>query len=119
MGSTALAFCSMLALATLYADPAAARPRPQGPATSATPAAALSTKAALRWRALGFKSRYEIKTLLAKGKLPIPLLSVAGEKSFGQNQKALVETFASNAAFVIIQRAGHFVPEERPRDWSM
>jgi len=63
-----------------------------------------------------YTSADEIKKLLSAGKLSSPVLSIAGEKGIGQSQRALVEAFASNATFVIIPGAGHFVAEERPRE---
>lgn len=56
-----------------------------------------------------------IQELVQAGKLTIPVLSVSGEASFGPNQKAFVEPFASQIVGpVIIRNAGHFVAEEQP-----
>jgi pimeloyl-ACP methyl ester carboxylesterase len=57
----------------------------------------------------------EVRRLIAEGKLTIPVLSVAGSASFGAGQRALVDAFAENvSADVVIDDAGHFVPEEQP-----
>lgn len=55
------------------------------------------------------------RALVAKGKLAIPVLSIAGQASFGDFQKGFVEAFASNIVkHVNIAGSGHFVAEEQP-----
>lgn len=57
----------------------------------------------------------EVRRLIGTARLTIPVLSVAGSASFGAGQRALVDAFAENVvADVVIDDAGHFVPEEQP-----
>ena len=55
-----------------------------------------------------------IQESIQAGKLTIPVLSIAGEASFGPNQKTFVEAFASEIWHIIISNSGHFVAEEQP-----
>jgi pimeloyl-ACP methyl ester carboxylesterase len=56
-----------------------------------------------------------VRELIAAGKLTIPLLSIAGQASFGEAQRPFVEAFASNIVKdVVVPNAGHFVAEEQP-----
>lgn len=56
-----------------------------------------------------------VRELIGTGKLTIPVLSVAGQASFGEAQKPFVEAFANHIAnHVTIENSGHFVAEEQP-----
>jgi pimeloyl-ACP methyl ester carboxylesterase len=63
-----------------------------------------------------YESMPQIKKL-NEVKLSVPVLSVSGEKSFGNFQEAFVRNFADNVSqFLVLPGAGHFVPEERPAE---
>ncbi len=73
------------------------------------------TSGAQYYRA-AYDSAKEVQAL-NKIKLSIPVLSIAGEKSFGKFQESFVRNFAENVTkFVVLDGAGHFVAEERPRE---
>jgi pimeloyl-ACP methyl ester carboxylesterase len=56
-----------------------------------------------------------VRDLIARGKLTIPVLSIAGGASLGAAQRSFVEAFAENIVrHIVISKAGHFVPEEQP-----
>lgn len=62
-----------------------------------------------------YSGRARVRSLLAEGKLTIPVLSIAGAASLGARQLALVQAFADNIVeHVVIDNAGHFVIEEQP-----
>jgi pimeloyl-ACP methyl ester carboxylesterase len=64
-----------------------------------------------------YESADENRTLLATGKLTIPVLAIAGEKSIGVHHEQLVRNFAANVTQnIVLTGAGHFVAEERPAD---
>ena len=59
----------------------------------------------------------QVRTRLARKKLEIPVLAIAGEKGIGANHEALVRAFASNVTGnIVIPGAGHFLAEERPTE---
>jgi pimeloyl-ACP methyl ester carboxylesterase len=63
-----------------------------------------------------YKSADQVRGLLAN-RLDIPILAIAGELGIGANHEALVRGFANNiTASVVLQGAGHFLPEERPNE---
>jgi pimeloyl-ACP methyl ester carboxylesterase len=47
-------------------------------------------------------------------KLPIPVLAIGGEKSFGVTQAVVMRNAATNVAEVVIPNAGHWLMEEQP-----
>jgi pimeloyl-ACP methyl ester carboxylesterase len=51
---------------------------------------------------------------LAQNKLPIPVLSIGGEKSLGVALGAQTRLVASNVTVVVIKNAGHWLMEEAP-----
>ena len=56
-----------------------------------------------------------MRAVIAAGKLTIPVLSISGQFSFGQEQRRFVEAFADNiVGDVIVKNSGHFVAEEQP-----
>ena len=67
-----------------------------------------------------YRSAYETANqvrALVKQKLDVPVLAIAGEKGIGGFHRKLVEAFADKLHDnVILSGAGHFIPEERPRE---
>lgn len=53
---------------------------------------------------------------LAKGPLPMPVLAIGGEKSFGPTMAVVMRAAASNVQEVVIPHAGHWLMEENPTD---
>jgi pimeloyl-ACP methyl ester carboxylesterase len=57
------------------------------------------------------------KRLLAGGKLAVPRLPIAGALSLGAANEAMAKNFAADVRpGFVLEGAGHFVPEERPRE---
>ena len=54
------------------------------------------------------------KAFLAKGMLPMPVLAVGGEKSFGQMMAVVMRAAATNVQEVVIPHSGHWLMEENP-----
>jgi pimeloyl-ACP methyl ester carboxylesterase len=54
------------------------------------------------------------KVLEAKGKLPMPILALGAEKSFGDQQAAIMRVVGSNVEAGIISNSGHWIMEEQP-----
>jgi pimeloyl-ACP methyl ester carboxylesterase len=54
------------------------------------------------------------KAFLAKGKLPMPVLAVGGEKSFGLTMAVVMRAAATNVQAGIVPNSGHWVMEENP-----
>src|SRR5271167_4077700 len=54
------------------------------------------------------------KALVAKGKLPMPVLAVGGEKSFGPMMATIMRFAATDVQEAIIPHAGHWLMEENP-----
>jgi len=54
------------------------------------------------------------KVYLAKGLLPMPVLAVGGEKSFGTTMATVTQFAASNVTGAVIPGAGHWLMEEQP-----
>jgi len=54
------------------------------------------------------------RAFLAKGMLPMPVLAVGGEKSFGPMMAVVMRAAASNVQEVVIPHAGHWLMEENP-----
>jgi len=54
------------------------------------------------------------KAFVAKGMLPMPVLAIGGEKSFGPMQAVVMRSAASNVKEVIIPHSGHWLMEENP-----
>jgi pimeloyl-ACP methyl ester carboxylesterase len=51
---------------------------------------------------------------LAKGKLPMPVLAIGGEKSFGATMAKIMHFAASNVREGVIPDSGHWIMEENP-----
>ena len=59
------------------------------------------------------KDAEDNKLSMAK-KLPMPVLAIGGEKSFGANEAAVMRNAASNVTELVIPNAGHWLMEEAP-----
>jgi pimeloyl-ACP methyl ester carboxylesterase/quercetin dioxygenase-like cupin family protein len=58
----------------------------------------------------------ENKTLFAKnGKLPMPVLAIGGDHSYGAAMKTELETMASDVQGAVITDSGHWIMEEQPQ----
>jgi pimeloyl-ACP methyl ester carboxylesterase len=53
---------------------------------------------------------------LSKTKLPIPVLSIGGDKSLGQALGAQARIISDDASVVIVRNAGHWILEEQPAE---
>jgi pimeloyl-ACP methyl ester carboxylesterase len=53
--------------------------------------------------------------LESRGKLPMPVLAVGGEKSFGPTMAAVMRFAASNVTEGVIPDSGHWIMEENPK----
>jgi pimeloyl-ACP methyl ester carboxylesterase len=51
---------------------------------------------------------------LAKAKLPMPLLTIGGEKSLGEALGAQAKLISSDPTVVVLKNAGHWILEEKP-----
>lgn len=54
------------------------------------------------------------RALLAKGKLPMPVLALGGEKSFGRTMAVIMRAAATNVEEGIVPGSGHWIMEENP-----
>src|SRR5262245_30805089 len=54
------------------------------------------------------------KALLAKGKLPMPVLAIGGEKSFGTTMAEIMRFAATDVQSGVIPNSGHWIMEENP-----
>ena len=54
------------------------------------------------------------KALASKGKLAMPILALGAEKSFGQQQAAIMREVGTNVEGGIIANSGHWIMEEQP-----
>jgi pimeloyl-ACP methyl ester carboxylesterase len=54
------------------------------------------------------------KAFLAKGPLPMPVLAIGGEKSFGSTMAVVMRAAATNVQEVVIPQSGHWLMEEKP-----
>jgi pimeloyl-ACP methyl ester carboxylesterase len=54
------------------------------------------------------------RELLAKGKLPMPVLAIGGEKSFGTKMEEAMRAVADNVTGIVIANSGHWLMEEQP-----
>jgi pimeloyl-ACP methyl ester carboxylesterase len=54
------------------------------------------------------------KAFLARGPLPMPVLAIGGEKSFGTTMATVARAAATNVQGAVISGAGHWLMEEQP-----
>jgi len=54
------------------------------------------------------------KAFAAKGKLPMPVLALGGDHSFGMQQAEIMRLVASNVVGGVIANSGHWIMEEQP-----
>jgi len=54
------------------------------------------------------------KAFVAKGMLPMPVLAIGGEKSFGPMMAVVMRSAATNVKEVVIPHSGHWLMEENP-----
>jgi pimeloyl-ACP methyl ester carboxylesterase len=54
------------------------------------------------------------KALAAKGKLPMPVLAIGADKSFGTQQADIMRLVATNVSGIVIPNSGHWLMEEQP-----
>ena len=55
------------------------------------------------------------KAFLAKGPLPMPVLAIGGEKSFGPTMAVVARAAATNVQGAVIPGSGHWLMEEQPQ----
>jgi pimeloyl-ACP methyl ester carboxylesterase len=55
------------------------------------------------------------KAFLAQGPLPMPVLAIGGEKSFGPMMATVARAAATNVQGVVIPGSGHWLMEEQPQ----
>jgi pimeloyl-ACP methyl ester carboxylesterase len=55
------------------------------------------------------------KAFLAKGPLPMPVLAIGGEKSFGPMMATVARAAATNVQGAVIPGSGHWLMEEQPQ----
>ena len=60
------------------------------------------------------KDRADNKAFQAKGKLPMPILALGADHSFGDTQAAVMREVGSNVEGGIITNSGHWIMEEQP-----
>jgi pimeloyl-ACP methyl ester carboxylesterase len=60
-----------------------------------------------------FKSQDQIKEY-AKTKLKMPVLALGGERSLATLMVSMMQALAVNVSGGVVERCGHFIPEERP-----
>jgi pimeloyl-ACP methyl ester carboxylesterase len=54
------------------------------------------------------------RAFLAKGKLPMPVLAIGGEKSYGAALAEELRFVATDVTALVIPDAGHWLMEEQP-----
>jgi pimeloyl-ACP methyl ester carboxylesterase len=54
------------------------------------------------------------KAFLAKGPLPMPVLAIGGEKSFGPTMATVARAAATNVQGAVVPGSGHWLMEEQP-----
>lgn len=85
------------------------------PYVAAMARSGLATSSASYYRS-AYETANQVRELVAR-KLDIPVLAIAGEKGVGGHHRSLVEAFAGKLYdSVVLSGAGHFIPEERPRE---
>ena len=51
----------------------------------------------------------------AKGKLPMPVLAIGGEKSFGTTMAKIMQFAATTVSEGVIPDSGHWIMDENPK----
>ena len=72
------------------------------------------TSAVGYYRALG-ESMAQVEKLKQGPKLPMPVLSIAGDKGVGPTMTASLEQVCANLRGLCFETCGHYVPEEKPQ----
>ena len=54
------------------------------------------------------------KAYLAKGSLPMPVLAIGGESSFGPTMAVVMRAAATDVTELVIPKSGHWLMEEQP-----
>jgi pimeloyl-ACP methyl ester carboxylesterase len=57
---------------------------------------------------------FDNKAFMAKGKLPMPVLALGGDHSFGMQQAEIMRLVAGNVEGGGIANSGHWIMEEQP-----
>jgi pimeloyl-ACP methyl ester carboxylesterase len=60
------------------------------------------------------KDRADNKEFQAKGKLPMPILALGADHSFGDTQAVVMREVGSNVEAGIVKNSGHWIMEEQP-----
>ena len=55
-------------------------------------------------------------TQLSQTKLTMPVLSIGGEKSLGNELAAQMKLVADNVTVIVLPNTGHWIMEERPKE---
>jgi pimeloyl-ACP methyl ester carboxylesterase len=55
------------------------------------------------------------QAILAKSKLPMPVLAVGGEKSFGPMMATVMRFAANDVREAVVPDSGHWIMEENPQ----
>ncbi len=53
---------------------------------------------------------------LTSSKVTVPILAIGGERSRGDQVRAMLESVAEDVSGIVVPGCGHFVPEERPQE---
>lgn len=61
------------------------------------------------------KDSADNKAFAAKGKLPMPILALGADHSFGDQQAAIMRIVGSNVEAGIVKNSGHWIMEEQPK----
>lgn len=101
--------------ATFTGDKIAAPFETWAPYIAAMARPGVATSSASYYRA-AYETVGQVRGLIEQ-KLTVPVLAIAGEKGIAGFQRPLVEAFADKLHDnVVLSGAGHFIPEERPRE---
>jgi pimeloyl-ACP methyl ester carboxylesterase len=81
-----------------------------------TPVQARSTNAFSGQFAAFARDAEDNKALFAKmGKLPMPVLAIGGDHSYGASMQSELASVASNVRGTVIANSGHWIMEEQPQ----
>jgi pimeloyl-ACP methyl ester carboxylesterase len=65
---------------------------------------------------VSFQKAAQDFAILARTKLPMPVLSIGGDKANGEVLRGQIKLVASNPAAIVLKDTGHWVMEERPAE---